>query len=89
MKKYLPITIWIGALVVIAGALLVFESDQLWKIQEKNLFLCSALFLKEQFVVPGGLLSWVGMWFTQFLYYPWLGVLLLCGWWLLDRKSVV
>jgi len=83
MKKYLPITIWIGALAVIAGALLVFESDQLWKIQEKNLFLCSALFLKEQFVVPGGLLSWVGMWFTQFLYYPWLGVLLLCGWWLL------
>ena len=68
---------------MIAGALLVFESDQLWKIQEKNLFLCSALFLKEQFVVPGGLLSWVGMWFTQFLYYPWLGVLLLCGWWLL------
>lgn len=83
MKKYVPIVLWLGALAVIAGALLLFESDQLWKIQEKNLFLCSALFLKEQFVVPGGLLSWVGMWFTQFLYYPWLGVLLLCGWWLL------
>ena len=82
-QKYLALAIWIGALAVIASALLIFEGDQLWKVQEKNLFLCSTLFLKEQLVVPGGLLTWVGMWFTQFLYYPWLGVLLLCAWWLL------
>ena len=82
-QKYLALAIWLVALVVIAGALLIFESDQLWKVQEKNLFLCSVLFLKEQIIVPGGFLTWVGMWFTQFLYYPWLGVLLLCGWWLL------
>ena len=75
--------VWLVALVVIAGALLIFESDQLWKVQEKNLFLCSILYLKEQIVVPGGLLTWLGTWFTQFLYYPWLGVLLLCAWWLL------
>ena len=74
---------WAVALAFIAGAMLFFESDQLWKVQEKNLFLCSTLFLKEQLVAPGGLLTWVGTWFTQFLYYPWLGVLLLCGWWLL------
>jgi hypothetical protein len=83
MKRYLTIVIWLVALGVIAGALLLFESDQLWKIQEKNLFLCSMLYLKEQLVVPGGLLTWLGTWFTQFLYYPWLGVLMLCCWWLL------
>ena len=82
-QKYHPLAIWLGALVIIAGTLLFFESDQLWKLQEKNLFLWSALFLKEQLIVPGGLLTWVGTWFTQFLYYPWLGVLLLCLWWLL------
>ena len=82
-QKYLALAIWLVALVVIAGALLLFEGDQLWKVQEKNLFLCSTLFLKEQLVVPGGLLTWVGTWFTQFLYYPWLGVLMLCAWWLL------
>jgi hypothetical protein len=81
--KHLALAMWLVALVVIAGVLLVFESDQLWKVQEKNLFLCSTLFLKEQLVVPGGLLTWAGTWFTQFLYYPWLGVSLLCGWWLL------
>lgn len=83
MKRYLSIIIWLVALVVIAGAMLLYESDLLWKVQEKNLFLYSILFLKEQLVVPGGFLTWVGTWFTQFLYYPWLGVLLLCGWWLL------
>ena len=72
------------ALLVIAIVLLTCESHLLWKIQEKNLFLCSTSFLKEQMVVPGGLLTWVGMWFTQFLYEPWVGVLLLsCWWWLL------
>ena len=81
-QKHLAIAIWLLALVVIAGALLLFESDQLWKVQQKNLFLCSTWYFKDQLVVPGGLLTWVGTWFTQFLYYPWLGVLLLCGWWL-------
>ena len=82
-QKYLALAIWLVALLVIAGALLIFESDQLWKVQEKNLFLCSMLYLKEQLVVPGGFLTWLGTWFTQFLYYPWLGVLFLCAWWLL------
>lgn len=82
-QKYISLAIWLVALVIMAGAMLLFESDQLWKVQEKNLFLNSTLFFKEQLVVPGGLLTWLGTWFTQFLYYPWLGVLMLCAWWLL------
>ena len=74
--------VWGLALIAIAIVLLVFEHHLLWKIQQQNLFLWTPLFFKEQLVVPGGLLSWIGMWFTQFLYYPWLGVLMLCGWWL-------
>ena len=81
-KKYLPIIIWVIALVTIAGAMLLFENDLLWKVQQMNLFLNSMTFFKSQMVVPGGLLTWIGTWFTQFLHYPWLGVLLLCGWWL-------
>ncbi len=83
MKKYCYIAVWTVALVVIAGALLLYEGDLLWKAQQLNLFLCTPLFLKEQLVVPGGLLSWVGTFFTQFFHWPWAGVSLLCGWWLL------
>lgn len=70
------------ALVIIAGVLLWFESDFLWRLQEQNLFLDTSLFFKEQMVVPGGLLSWAGTYLTQFFYYPWLGTLLLCLCWL-------
>ena len=86
MKKLTTIpslTLPLLALVVIGSLLLIFESDFLWKLQEINLFLGSGLFFKEQMVEPGGFLSWIGSWFTQFFYYPWLGVLLLCSWWLL------
>ena len=86
MKKLTNIpslTLPVLALVVIASLLLIFESDFLWKLQEENLFLNSKFFFKEQMVEPGGFLTWIGTWFTQFLFHSWLGVLLLCAWWLL------
>ena len=82
-KQYATLFLGLIILAVVAGILLAYEPHFLWKVQEKNLFLCSALFLKEQLVVPGGMLTWLGTFFTQFLYYPWLGVLMLCCWWLL------
>ena len=83
LKPYTTLFWGLIVLAVVAVILLTCESHLLWKIQEKNLFLCSVLFFKEQLVVPGGLLTWLGTFFTQFLYYPWVGVLLLCCWWLL------
>lgn len=83
MKKFTYIAVWLVVLVVIAGALLLYEGDLLWKAQQLNLFLCTSLFFHEQLVVPGGLLTWVGTFFTQFFHWPWAGVSLLCGWWLL------
>ena len=77
------VIIWVVALAAIACGLLVCESHLLWKVQEMNLFLQTSLFFKEQMVVPAGMLTYVGTWFTQLFYYPWLGVTVLCGWWLL------
>ena len=72
-----------AALAATAFALLYVESDMLWKVQQQNLFLYSSLFFKQQMVVSGGMLSYLGAFFTQFFYRPWVGVLLLSGWWLL------
>ncbi len=83
MKRVIPFLPWIGALLLIAVALLCFESDLLWKVQQYNLFLDTPHFFREQMVVSGGFLSYVSCYFTQFFYYPWIGVLMLCGWWLL------
>ena len=74
---------WLLALILIAAALLVFESDFLWKTQELNLFLTTPDFFCQQMVVSGGLLTYLGTFLTQFLAIPWLGVLMLCGLWYL------
>ena len=82
MKKRTFIAVWLLALVAIACALLVYENALLWKIQEMNLFLNTSLYFKQQMVVSGGMLTYLGTFFTQFLHYPVVGVLLLCAWWL-------
>ena len=83
MKRFSSLFLWLGALVAIASVLLYAESDLLWKVQQHNLFLYSSLFFKQMMVAPGGMLSYLGSFFTQFFYHPWIGVLMLCGWWLL------
>ena len=83
MKSFIPFVPWLGALLLIAWALLFYESDLLWKVQQYNLFLDTSIFCHDRMVVSGGLLSYVSCYFTQFFFYPWIGVLLLCGWWLL------
>ena len=83
MKTLKSIAFWLGILAVVAFALLFYETDLLWKVQQHNVFLNSALFFKQMMVVPGGMLSWTGAFLTQFFYYPWVGVTLLCCCWLL------
>lgn len=73
--------VWLTALIVVAALLLVYEHHVLWKIQEQNLFLDTPLFFRQQMVAPGGLLTYVGSFLTQLLYYPVLGVAVLCLWW--------
>ena len=83
MKRFIQILPWLGALLLIAFALLSSEADLLWKVQQYNTFLDTPLYFREQMLVPGGFLSYVGSYFTQFFFHPWVGVLMLCGWWLL------
>lgn len=58
-----------------------YEQAYLWKLQDLNLFLNTSLFFKQNMVASGGLLTYLGSFFTQHLYHPALGVLLLCAWW--------
>ncbi len=73
----------VAALVAIAVGLLTLEDEFLWKVQELNLHLDTPLFFRQQLVVAGGLLTWLGTWFTEFFYHPVVGVGWLCGWWAL------
>ena len=81
--KLLSPALVVVALLAIAGCLLIYERDLLWKVQELNLFLDTPLFLKQQMVTSGWLLSWLGCYFTEFFYHPVLGVTFLTLWWAL------
>lgn len=72
-KQAMP---WAGGLcfALFAAIMLVgMNSDYLYTVQERSLFLANPVFFQEQMAVPGGLFHWAGCWFTQFFYYPALG----------------
>ncbi|MBR6979213.1 MAG: hypothetical protein IKH88_05200 [Prevotella sp.] len=81
--RLLPVAIVALAVVAMAACLLVFENNLLWKVQERSIFIYTSLFFKQQLVVAGGFLSWLGSYFTQYLYHPWMGVVMLGAWWVL------
>ena len=80
MKKYLSIASWLAGPLVLVIALIWFESDLLWKIQQFNLFLSTPLFFKQMMITSGGFLTYVASYFTQYFYYPWLGALIYGLW---------
>ena len=82
LRLAVPVVL-LAALVTTAYFLLSLEDEYLWKAQELNLFLDTPLFLKQQMVTSGWLLTWLGCYFTEFFYHPWLGVMWLCLWWAL------
>lgn len=69
--------------VIVYLALLTDQADFLFRSQELSLFLPTKSFFLQQMSVPGGFIVWLGAWFTQFFYYPWLGILLLVALWTL------
>ncbi len=81
--KWLSLPVVAAMLAVVAWCLVHYESEYLWKAQELNLFLDTPLFLEQQQVVSGWLLTWLGCWLTEFFYHPVLGVAWLVAWWAL------
>lgn len=79
----IPIALVAVAFGVIAWAMAHYEANYLWKVLELNLFLDTELFFKQQMVVPGGMLTYLGTFFTDFFYHTWLGVVVQCVWWAL------
>ena len=83
-NKHLLYWLAVGGLLVVAGFKLVTqESELLLRAQELNLWLPTGLYWKTLMQYPGGGVSWVGTFLTQFFYYPWLGTAILCSLWLI------
>ncbi|MBR6202391.1 MAG: hypothetical protein IKQ62_05255 [Bacteroidaceae bacterium] len=80
-------SLWIAlattVLVVAAGVfhLIVRNSDMLFMAQSKDFFSTDPTHMAECMQQPGGLISWVATFLTQFFYYPALGASILIAIW--------
>lgn len=57
------------------------ESEVLFKSQEQSLWMPGETFYRTLSIYPGGLLSWMGCYMTQYFYHPALGVWLMMSAW--------
>ncbi|MBO4801049.1 MAG: hypothetical protein J5545_04205 [Bacteroidaceae bacterium] len=73
----------IGLLAVAGIKLVTEESEFLLRSQEMNLWLPTGLYWKTLMQYPGGAVSWLATYLTQYFYHPWMGVSILCGLWLI------
>ncbi len=54
----------------------LFEHEFLFRVQELSLWLPTKIYFNERMMEPGGMMSYIACFLTQFFYYPWLGSLL-------------
>ena len=54
----------------------IFEHEYLFRVQELSLWLPTKVYFDERMMLPGGLLSYIACFLTQFFYYPMLGSLI-------------
>ena len=80
MKRLYPLFLCVAALVAAYILILSREADYLAFVERQSLFLATPKFLQQHLAVAAGALSYVGIWFTEFLFQPWLGALLLMLW---------
>ena len=69
--------------VIAAYFLIVKNSDTLYMAQGHNLFLHTSEYFSECMSKPGGLLTWLGTYFTQYFYNPTTGACILIAVWML------
>ena len=69
--------------VIAACFLIVKNSDTLYMAQSHNLFMNTSEYFADCMSKPGGLLVWMGTYFTQYFYYPTTGASILIASWLL------
>ena len=82
IRDLIPALLVVGLVVAMGLKLGLQESELLFRAQEQSLFLPTRLFYETSCIYPGGTLTWMAAFLTQFFFHPALGVSLLCLAWL-------
>ena len=76
LLKRLPLIAGLSFAFVVWALFNVFEREFLFRVQELSLWLPTKVYFDEHMLVPGGLMSYIACFLTQFFYYPMLGSLI-------------
>ena len=82
MKKHTKLITGLSFAILVWALLFLFEHTLLFRAQELSLWLPTKIWFDGCMAVPAGFLTYIAEFFNQFLYYPWLGALLLVLLWL-------
>lgn len=83
LNYIIPCILVIGFAVWAWIRLVVENSDLLYEAQNQSFWQPGRLFLEQTLLQPGGWISWVGKYLTQYFYYPALGAFILIALWLI------
>lgn len=74
--RRLPLIAGLSLAAVVWMLFNVFEHEYLFRVQELSLWLPTKVYFDERMLVPGGMMSYIACFLTQFFYYPMLGSLI-------------
>ena len=74
--KRLPLIAGVAFAALVWVLLNIFEHEYLFRVQELSLWLPTQVYFDERMLVPGGLMTYIASFLTQFFYYPMLGSLI-------------
>lgn len=77
--KRLPLIVGLAFIAITWILMNIFEREYLFRLQELSLWLPTEVYFDERMMVPGGLLTYIANFLTQFFYYPILGSLIYVG----------
>ena len=81
IAKFIVPTLIAVALAAMGWLVLRTESEVLYRLQELSLWLPTRYFYHISTFYPGGTLTWMAAYMTQFFFHPWLGMALLVLFW--------
>ena len=81
LERWLPLIYFLLFSLMAFIYLAVLNKDYLYGCQEHSIWQNNREFFDDQMRVVGGFSQWLGCYFTQYFYHPWLGSLILIALW--------
>ena len=82
MKKHTKLLTGLAFGIILWALILIFEHTLLFRAQELSLWIPTKIWFDGCMALPAGFLTYLAQFFNQFLFYPWLGALLLVLLWI-------